>query len=449
MINEKLPRIVTETVPGPRSKAMLERKNTCVSQGVGTGFPVCITEAKGALMKDIDGNVYLDFAAGIGVQNVGHCDEDVVSAICRQAQQFIHPCFHVAMYEPYIALAERLCSLVKISGEKRAMFANSGSEAVENAIKLARKYTKKTGIVSLECAFHGRTYMAMTITSKVKPYKNGFGPFNPETYKIPTPYYYRFGYGYDNEVEFAVACAEKFATMLKGEWSADTIAAVIAEPVQGEGGFIAPPKEYYQTLERICRENGILLIIDEVQAGFARTGTLFAYEHYGINPDLVVMSKSIAAGVPLSGVVGRREIMDAVNPGEIGGTYGGSPLGCAAAMAVLDKIERDNLTQKAVSIGDIMYRRLHAMQKRYPMIGDVRGLGAMAGIEFVKDPVSKEPYPEIVKRIIACAQTKGVVFLGAGIFSNVLRFLPPLVMTPEQVEYGMDVLEQAIEESQL
>ncbi len=447
MINEKLPQIVTASIPGPKSAALLERRKAAVAHGVGTGLEVCIEEAKGALMKDVDGNVFLDFAAAIGVQNVGHCNDAVVKAVQEQTSRYIHPCFHVAMYEPYIRLADRLCEAVKITGDKRAMFANSGAEAVENAVKIARKYTKKTGIVSLECAFHGRTFMAMSLTSKVKPYKNGFGPFNTDTYKIPSPYYYRNGYGYDSAVDYALACAERFATLLKGEWSKDTIAAVIAEPVQGEGGFIAPPKEYYQALEKICRANDILLIIDEVQAGFGRTGKLFAFEHYGIDPDMVVLSKSIAAGVPLSGVVGRAEIMDTPSPGEIGGTYGGSPLGCAAALAVLDTIAEQNLTQKATEIGDILYDRLGKMQKTYPIIGDVRGLGAMAGIEFVKDPVTKEPYPEMVKKIITHSQTKGVIFLGAGIFSNVLRFLPPLVMTPEQVHFGMDVLEEALRAS--
>lgn len=447
MIEEKLPRIITRAIPGPKSRALLERKNKSVSRGVSTGLLACIEEAKDALLKDVDGNVYLDFTSAIGVQNVGHCDQEIVAAIQEQAQKLIHPCFHVALYEPYIALAERMCELVPISGEKRAMFANSGAEAVENSIKIARRFTKKTGIVSLECAFHGRTYMAMSITSKVKPYKNGFGPFNPDTYKLPTPYYYRNGFGYDNEVDFALACAGKFRTLLQGEWSKETIAAVIAEPLQGEGGFIAPPKEYYQELAKICRENDILLIIDEVQAGFGRTGRLFAFEHYGIDPDLVVLSKSIAAGVPLSAVVGRAEIMDSANPGELGGTYGGSPLACAASLKVLEKIEKDHLTQKALEIGEILFQRLNNMKEKYPVIGDVRGMGAMVGMEFVKDPVSKDPYPEMVKKIITYAQSKGVVFLGAGIFGNVLRFLPPLVMTSPQVNWGMDVLEEAIKTS--
>jgi len=415
-----------------------------VARGVSVGLPVCIEEAKGALMKDIDGNVFLDFAAGIGVQNVGHCDEEIVAAIQEQAAKFIHPCFHIAMYEPYIALAERLCSLVPISGEKKAMFANSGAEAVENAIKIARRYTRKSGIVSLECAFHGRTFMAMTLTSKVSPYKEGFGPFNPDTYKLPSPYFYRFGHGYDNEAEFALACAERFRTLLKSEWSRDSIAAVIAEPLQGEGGFIAPPKEYYVRLQEICRENGILLVIDEVQSGFARTGKLFACEYFGIDPDIIVLSKSIAAGLPLSAVVGRASVMDSTNPGQIGGTYGGNPLACAAALKVLDKIAKENLPGKALGLGETLTRRLCAMQEKYEAIGDVRGRGAMIGIEFVKSRETKEPDADIVKRIVAYARTKGVIFLNAGIFSNVLRFLPPLVMTKEQAEAGMDVLDEAI-----
>lgn len=443
MITEKTAKIVTEQVPGPKSQELLTKRLQYVPQGIGSGTQIFVEETKDALIKDVDGNVFLDFAAGIGVQNVGHCDREVVDAIKDQAEKYIHPCFHVVMYEPYVELAEKLVELTPGEHAKKVMFANSGAEAVENAVKIARKYTKKTGIISLECAFHGRTYMAMTLTSKVKPYKNGFGPFSPDTYKIPSPYCYRCPMG-STYPECGLACAEKLRTLLKGELAADMIAAVIAEPVQGEGGFIVPPKDYLPTLQEICQENGIVFIVDEVQAGFGRTGKMFASEHFGIQPDLMTLSKSIAAGVPLSGVVGKAEIMDAPGPGEIGGTYGGSPLACAASLKVIEKIQKENLAEQANKIGEIIKSRLSQMQEKYPIIGNIRGLGAMVAVEFVKDQTTKEPYPEIVKKAIADCYQKGFIFLSAGIFSNLIRFLPPLVMTEEQVHAGMDALDKAL-----
>ncbi|MCX7711402.1 MAG: 4-aminobutyrate--2-oxoglutarate transaminase [Clostridia bacterium] len=444
MINQKLPQIVSETLPGPSSRELLEKRKKYVAKGISCGTEVFVQEAKGALIKDVDGNVFLDFAAAIGVQNAGHCDDEVVEAVKSQTEKYIHPCFHVAMYEPYVAVSERLAEITPGKFEKKVMLANSGAEAVENSVKISRKYTKKTGILALETSFHGRTYMAMSLTSKVKPYKNGFGPFSPDTYKIPSAYCYRCPLGCKYP-ECGIACAEKLRTLLKGELSSDYIAALIAEPVQGEGGFIVPPKEYLQALQSICNENGIVFIVDEVQAGFARTGKLFASEHFGIEPDMMTLSKSIAAGVPLSAVVGKAEIMDAPGAGEIGGTYGGSPLACAAALKVMEKIDKDDLAKKAEMIGNILMKRLGEMKEKYPVIGDIRGLGAMVGMEFVKDQKTKEPYAEIIKQITGYAYNKGVLFLSAGIFSNVLRFLPPLVMTEEQVNYGMDILDEAIE----
>lgn len=446
MINEKLPKIVSGSLPGPKSKELLEQRRKYVANGIGSSTEVSIEEAKGALLKDVDGNVFLDFTAAIGVQNIGHCDDAVIDAVKSQVEKYIHPCFHVASYEPYIALCKKLAQITPGNSKKKVMLANSGAEAIENSIKISRKYTKKTGIISLENAFHGRTYMAMTLTSKMKPYKNGFGPYNADTYKIPSAYCYRCPMGCKYP-ECGMACAEKLRTLLKGELSGDFIAALIAEPVQGEGGFIVPPEGYLKTIQSICRENGILFIIDEVQAGFARTGKLFAFENFGIEPDIVTMSKSIAAGMPLSAVVGREEVMDSTNPGEIGGTYCGSPLSCAAALEVIKKIDRENLAQKAIHIGEIIKSRLYEMKEKYGVIGDVRGLGAMVGLEFVKDRKTKEPYAEIVKKITSYAYNKGVIFIGAGIFSNVIRFLPPLVMTDEQVNYAMDVLDEAIAKS--
>lgn len=441
-MKEALPKIVSDALPGPKSRELLEKRKQYVARGVSCSTEVFIEEAKGALMKDVDGNVFLDFAGAIGVQNVGHCDEAVVEAVGEQARKYIHPCFHIAMYEPYVALSEKLAEITPGSFPKKALLANSGAEAVENVVKISRRYTKKTGVISLETAFHGRTYMAMTLTSKVKPYKNGFGPFNGDTWKIPSGYCYRCPLGCKYP-ECGIACAEKFRTLLKGEMSAETIAVLIAEPVQGEGGFIVPPVEYLQALQSICRENGILFAIDEVQSGFCRTGKVFASEHYGVEPDIMSLSKSIAAGIPLSAVVGRAEIMDAPSPGEIGGTYGGSPVACAAALKVIDKIREDQLEQKAEFIGGIIKRRLLGLRDKYNIPADIRGLGAMIGIEFVKSQATKEPDPDIVKKITAYSYKKGVIFISAGIFSNVLRFLPPLVMSEEQVNFGMDVLEEA------
>lgn len=446
MIKEMLPKIITDRLPGPKSAELLEKRKRYVARGVSSSTEVFIDEAKGALMKDIDGNVFLDFAAGIGVQNIGHCDDSVVQAIKEQTEKYIHPCFHISMYEPYVALSEKLAEITPGNYDKKVLLANSGAEAVENAVKIARRYTKKTGIVSLETAFHGRTYMAMSLTSKVKPYKNGFGPFSTDTYKIPSAYCYRCTLGCKYP-ECGLACSEKFRTLLKGELSSDTIAAVIAEPVQGEGGFIVPPKEYLQAIQAICRENNILFIVDEVQAGFARTGKVFASEHFALEPDLMTLSKGIAAGVPLSAVVGRAEIMDAPNLGEIGGTYGGSPLGCVSALEVINKIESEKLDERAEAIGILIKNRLEEMKEKYEIIGDIRGLGAMIGMEFVKDRNTKEPYAEIIKKITNYAYQKGVIFISAGIFSNVLRFLPPLVMTEEQVNFAMDILDEAIEKS--
>lgn len=443
MIDEKMAAIVTPDLPGPGSRAILTRRQQAVARGVSNSTGIFVAEAQGALVKDVDGNVFLDFAAGIGVQNVGHNDPEIIQAIKAQADKYIHPCFHVEMYEPYVALAEKLGQLTPGNFLKKAMFANSGAEAVENAVKISRKYTGKINILALESAFHGRTYMTMTLTGKVKPYKNGFGPFCPEVAKIPSAYCYRcpVGSGYP---QCGLACVEKFKALLKSELAADQIAALIAEPVQGEGGFIVPPPEYLPALQSVCRENQIVFVVDEVQTGFARTGKVFASEHYGVEPDLMTLSKSLAAGVPISAVVGRAEIMDAPNPGEIGGTFGGNPLGCAAGLQVIAKILREDLPGRAARIGQIIQSRLEQMKEKYAGIGDVRGLGAMAAVEFVKDRKTKEPDAAMVKEVIGHALRKGVILIGAGIFSNVIRLLPPLVMTEEQVNYGMHVLDEAI-----
>lgn len=442
MINEKTAKIITE-VPGPISKEWDAKRCEFVSGGVGVSFGIYVDEAKDALIKDMDGNVFIDVAAAFGVQNTGHCDDEVVSAIQKQAERYIHPSFQVTPYAEYVALAEKLTEITPGSFKKKVMLANSGSEAVENAVKIAKRYTKKSGIVSLEAAFHGRTYMAMGLTSKYKPYKNGMGPFPGDLYKIPSPYCYRCEYG-STYPECGLACAEKFRTMLKAEWSADAIAAVIAEPQQGEGGFIAPPKDYFKALHSICKENDILLIADEVQSGFARTGKMFACENFGLEPDIITLSKSIAAGVPMSAVVGRAEIMDAAQKGEIGGTYGGSPLACVASMKVIEKIQKQNLTARAEIIGKRIFDKGEELKEKYDFVGDVRGMGAMIGWEFVTDKKSKAPNEYAVNSIIDYAFKKGVLLISAGIYHSVIRFLPPLVITDEQLDFVLATLDDAI-----
>jgi 4-aminobutyrate aminotransferase / (S)-3-amino-2-methylpropionate transaminase / 5-aminovalerate transaminase len=370
----------------------------------------------------------------------------VIEAVKAQLDKYICPCFHVTMYEPYVALAQKLVEITPGNYPKKAMFANSGAEAVENAIKIARAYTKKAGIISLRGSFHGRTNLTMAITSKYKPYKDGFGPYSMETYKTDPAYCYRCPVG-RKYPGCGIACAEKLRTMLKTVVSSDMIACLIAEPVQGEGGFVVPPKEYFQAIQKICNENDIVFIIDEVQAGFARTGKMFAHENFDVEADLITMSKSIANGLPLSAVVGKAEIMDAACVGGIGGTYSGSPLACVASLKVIEKIQKDNLTQKANELGSYIIQRLSKMKEKYLVIGDVRGLGAMIGLEFVIDRKTKRPNVEIVKKIIENCFKHGVIFINAGLYGNVIRFLPPLVMTHQQAEYGINVLEQAIKES--
>lgn len=444
MIKESNVKLVT-SIPGPKSKAIMDERRKYVANGVSVSTDIAISEAKGALIKDVDGNVFLDFAAAIGVQNVGHCDDEIVKAIKEQTEKYIHPGYNVVTYESYGALAKKLTEITAGDFEKKVMFANSGAEAVENAIKIARTYTKKAGILSAAGSFHGRTNMTMSITSKYMPYKNGFGPFAPDTYKFDYPYLYRAPIEISEE-DYADECLNKLRTMLKTTISPEMIACLIVEPLQGEGGFVVPTAKYMQGLQKICNENNIVFIVDEIQAGFARTGKMFAYENYGIEPDVITLSKSIAAGIPLSAVVAKKEIMDSACVGGIGGTYCGSPIGCVAALKVIEKIEKEDLCEKSLKLGEYITGRLNNMKEKYDVIGEVRGLGSMIGVELVKDRRTKEPAADIVKIIINKCYKKGVILLNAGLFGNVIRFLPPLVMTQEQVKYGMDTLEEAFKE---
>jgi 4-aminobutyrate aminotransferase / (S)-3-amino-2-methylpropionate transaminase / 5-aminovalerate transaminase len=429
--------------PGAKTKELLELRDKNVPRGISYTMPIFVKEARGALITDLDGNEYIDFASGIGVTNFGHNHPAIVEAIQKQAAQYLHTCFMVTMYEPYVKLAAKLNDFVPGDFPKKTAFFNSGAEAVENAVKLARRFTRKTALVSLECAFHGRTLMTMTLTSKVKPYKYGFGPFAPDVYKIPSAYCYRCRFGLTYP-DCDLHCARYLEHFFAVECTADNVAAVIAEPVQGEGGFIVPPPDYFKVLHEICKENNVLLILDEIQSGFYRTGGPLASYYYGVEPDLTTMAKSLAGGVPISALTGRADVMDAAGPGEIGGTYGGNPLGCAAALAVFEMLEKEQIEQKAKITGAEAAARLQAMQEKFPLIGDFRSLGAMLAIELVKDRKTKEPAADAAKNIVKYCHNHGLIIITAGIYSNVIRLLAPVNISSELLNQGLDILEQAI-----
>lgn len=434
--------LITE-IPGPKAAELLKRREQHVPRGPFNTVHSFIEKGKGALVTDVDGNTFIDFAGAIGSLNAGHCPPAVVEAVKAQLEKYLHPCFHVMMYEPYIELAEKLNRITPGTHNKKTFFLSSGAEAVENAIKIARKYTGRRAIISFERGFHGRTYMAMSLTSKVKPYKNGFGPFVPDTYKMPYPYYYRAPEGMTRE-DVDEQIIKQFHTFFLSEVPAEDVAAVIMEPVQGEGGFIVPSKPFVQKIKKICEENGILFIADEVQTGFARTGKMFAMEHFEVIPDLMTMSKSIAAGLPLSAVTGRAEIMDAPSSGEIGGTYGGSPLGCVAALEVIKMIEKENLTERANKIGESLVHFFKQLQEDIAFIGEVRTLGAMTAIEIVKNRTEKEPDKELTMQILQEAHRRGLILMSAGLYGNIIRILSPLVITDAQLDEGLAVLKEVM-----
>lgn len=430
-------------VPGPKSKALLERRNLVVPRGISNNCASFVKRASGAFVEDVDGNTFIDFAGAIGTVNVGHAHPKVVSALQEQVSQFIHTGFNVMMYESYIELAERLVKLSPGNFDKQVAFFNSGAEAVENAVKIARKYTKRQGIISFSRGFHGRTLLTMTMTSKVKPYKYGFGPFAPEVYKAPYPYVYRRPKGM-SEQQYSEVTIEQFEQFFISEVAPETIAAVVMEPVQGEGGFIIPDIAFVKRVREICSQHGILFIADEIQTGFARTGKYFAMEHFEVVPDLITISKSMGAGVPISGVIGKKEIMSEAEPGEIGGTYAGSPLGCSAALAVLDIIESEQLNDRAMKIGARVMGKLNQLAEHYEQIGDVRGLGAMCAMEIVSDRIEKTPDKALVGKIVKEAYERGLLLLSAGVYSNVIRILMPITITDDQLEEGLQILEESI-----
>jgi 4-aminobutyrate aminotransferase/(S)-3-amino-2-methylpropionate transaminase len=430
-------------IPGPKSKALSERRAKAVPRGLSHGTPIYVAKAEDDWLEDVDGNRYIDFAGGIGCLNVGHRQQSVVDAIKNQADNFLHTCVQVTPYESYVHLAERMNEVTPGKFAKKTIFINSGAEAVENAVKIARAYTKRPGIIAFEDAFHGRTMMTLALTSKTHPYKAGFAPFPGEVYRVPFAYCYRCSYNLKYP-SCDLYCARHLEDTFKRVVANEEVAAVIAEPVMGEGGFIAPPLDYFKVLIDLCRKHGILFIADEVQSGFGRTGTLFASERYGIEPDLVVTAKSLGGGLPIAAVTGRAEIMDAPGIGGLGGTFAGNPLSCAAALAVLDLFDKENLLERANQLGERFQRRAREWQRRWPIVGDVRGLGGMQAIELVQSQSTKVPATAETKQITQYCYEHGLITITAGTYSNVIRILVPMVATDAQIDEGLDVLESAL-----
>ncbi len=446
MLRTDLPEIITESLPGPKAQKVIDRREAAVPVAIGCGYPVVIEKGEGAMIQDVDGNKFLDWIGGVGVLNIGFSHPEIVEAVKAQADKYFHGMFNVVTHEGYVALAEKLSQIAPVKGEnKKAFMANSGAEADENAVKVARAYTKRSNIIVFSGAFHGRTYLTMTMTSK-KSYATGQGPLAGGVFRAQFPYYYRNPEGMPESaaLDYYIKSIED---VFEECGAADTIAAIVVEPLQGEGGFIPAPLEWVQAVRKICDDNGILLIADEVQSGFCRTGKMFASEYWkevGVQPDIIATAKSIAAGIPLSAIIARDEIMDAVPKGTIGGTYCGNPLACAAALKTIEIMERDHLAERSVEIGKAVTERYRAMQEKYPVIGDVRGMGGMIGIEFVKDNETKEPAPELTAHIINTCARNGLLVEGAGTYGNVIRFLAPLVMTDEQLQAGLDIFEKAV-----
>ncbi len=428
-------RLVTE-VPGPRSRELQARKEGAVARGVGATLPVYVTAAGGGVLVDVDGNSLIDLGSGIAVTTVGNSAPRVSAAVTAQVESFTHTCFMVTPYDGYVAVAEALNRITPGDHAKRSVLFNSGAEAVENAVKIARAYTRKQAVVAFDHAYHGRTNLTMGLTAKNMPYKSTFGPFASEIYRAPLSYPFRDG-GLDGE-----EAARRAIDVIEKQVGAENLAAVLIEPIQGEGGFIVPAPGFLPTLLEWCKRNDVVFVADEVQTGFARTGALFAVEHEDVVPDLIVTAKGIAGGLPLSAVTGRAEIMDAPHVGGLGGTYGGNPLACAAALAVVETIEQDGLVERARRIGEVMTARLTALRQRDPRIGDVRGRGAMLAVELVK-PGTTEPDADLTKRVAAAAHAAGVVVLTCGTYGNVLRFLPPLSIPDHLLEEACDVLDEA------
>ncbi len=436
-------RHLATVIPGPKSRELLGRRERAIPRGVGTTLPVFVARAAGGILEDVDGNRLIDFGAGIAVVNVGNAAPDVAAAVAQQVERFTHSCFTVTPYEPYLAVCEALNRLTPGAHAKKSFLVNSGAEAVENAVKIARAATGRPAVVTFDHAFHGRTLLTMSLTAKVT-YRVG-GPFAPEVYRLPFAYPYRCptGSALGAPASCAASCAAYAIECMERIIGRDTIAAVIAEPVQGEGGVVVPAAGFLPAIAEYCSAHGIVFIADEVQTGFGRTGAFFASEHEGLVPDLVTTAKGIAGGLPLGGVTGRAELMDAAAPGGLGGTFGGNPLSCAAALAAIEMIERDGLVDRSARIGATLLHRLSALAATHEVIGDVRGRGAMVAVELVTDRATKAPAPDAASRVMAAAHAQGLVLLRAGSYDNVLRIIPPLVIPDHLLEEGLDILDKA------
>ena len=427
---------IQTAIPGPKSAALMEQVHAHTPKSLSHGTPLGIAKAEGALMTDLDGNTFLDFGGGIGTLNMGHCPPAVVKAIQEQAAEYLHTCFMVVAYPSYVELAAKLNAITPGQHAKKTALFNSGAEGVENAVKIARAYTGRPGVIVFDRAFHGRTMMCMGLTGQVKPYKVGFGPFPGDIARLPFPYTF-------HNPESENAYLEELDKVFRCDLPPDRVAAILCEPVLGKGGFVVPPDSFWPKLRQICDQHKILLIADEVQTGFARTGKNFAIEHWGVVPDLMVTAKSLAAGMPLSAVTGRAEIMDALVTGSIGGTYGGNPVACRAALAAIETMEKENLAERAQHIGQRVRDRLAQLQKEYAYIGEVRGLGAMIGIEMV-EPGSRTPATALTAELVTYCLHNGLLLLKAGAGYNVIRTLMPLVISDEQLDEGLDILEAGL-----
>ncbi|MBI3405484.1 MAG: 4-aminobutyrate--2-oxoglutarate transaminase [Acidobacteria bacterium] len=434
---------VQTPIPGPKSLSLMARREASVARGLYHATPIFISRASGAVIEDVDGNHFLDFAGGIGTLNVGHAAAGVQDAVKRQAEKFTHACAAVTPYEGYVRVAEKLNQATPGKFAKKTLLVNSGAEAIENAVKIARFATRRPAVICFEDAFHGRTLGTLSLTSKIQPYKDGFGPFISEFYRIPYAYCYRCSYQLKYP-DCGVHCAHHLEDTFKRVVSADSVAAIVVEPVLGEGGFVVPPTEFFSILQDICRKHGIVFIADEVQTGFGRTGKLFACEHFGLEPDILVSAKSLGGGLPLAAVTGRAELMDMPGPGGLGSTYGGNPISCEAALAVFDEFEKKKLHERARHIGDTFQARAEKWKKEIPLVGDVRGLGAMRAIELVRDRSTREPAKEETNAVSKFAYEHGLITISAGTYGNVIRTLMPLVISDAELEEGMNVLEAAL-----
>ncbi|MGM9565062.1 aspartate aminotransferase family protein [Evtepia sp.] len=448
MLRTALPEIVTGSVPGPKAKEIIDRRAAAVPGAIRCAYPVAIARGEGAMIEDVDGNRFLDWIGGVGVLNIGFSHPEIVEAVKAQADKYFHGMFNIVTHEGYVALAEKLAQIVPVKGDsKKVFFANSGAEADENAVKVARAYTGRPNIIAMTGAFHGRTMLTMTMTAK-KAYTTGMGPLVNGVFRAKFPYLYRSPAGM-SEAEVIQSCVDSIQDLFEEACQPDTVAAIILEPLQGEGGFIPAPIEFVKALRQICDQHGIMLIADEVQSGFCRTGRMFASEYWaeaGCAPDILTTAKSIAAGMPISAIVARSEIMDAIPGGTVGGTFCGNPLACAAGLKTIEIMERDNLAARSREIGEKVTARAKVWQEKYGVLGNIRGLGAMIGLEFVKDMETKEPNGELVSAMVQACVQRGLMIEPAGRWGQVVRFLAPLVITDEQLEKGLDLFEEALVE---